>query len=273
MSRFASVFDGSTCSGWDRYYDYEVELGRGAVLPWLANRIDLNGLAVGDFGCHAGGVLQALREDGRVASGEGFDIDTRAVEGSPFVKDDRFSIAIGDLRAVAGRQYDLVLLHDVLEHVAEPATALEACARTLRPEGALFVTFPPYLSPFGGHQHVAANWTRAVPYLHLLPARLFFRLVELSDNEYLAAEDLYEELRSVREARLTMGRAEAAFARAGFRIERQQLFLFRPEFSVRYDIRVVDAGLLGRIKGLREFVVMGAFYLLRKAAPRTGASA
>jgi SAM-dependent methyltransferase len=268
MGRPGNLFDNAkTLAGGKGYYEYELEVGRSIVLPWLAKRMELEGLDVGDFGCHAGGVLQALREGGGIASGQGFDLDERAIRESPFPEDERFRLQVGNVLDLDDRTYDLILLRDVLEHVPERERIVDVCARTLRPGGRLFVSFPPYYSPFGGHQHVAANWTKLAPYLHLLPERLFMRLVKLEDNVYLASDDLLGDMTSVRATRLTIGKAEAAFARAGLRVESRQLFVLRPEFGVRYGIRALDAHGLGSVRGLRDLVVMGAFYLLRAPVP------
>jgi SAM-dependent methyltransferase len=265
MTRVGKLLSG-TLTGGEGYYDYEVELGRRVVVPWLERRLALRGLAVGDLGCHAGGLLHAFREQAGIASGEGFDLDERAIRNSPFPADERFRIGVGNILDVQSCVFHLVVLHDVLEHVPQRDAVLAACVRSLRPGGALFVSFPPYYSPFGGHQQVSSNWARLAPYLHLLPRRLFFRLLQLTDNEYLSAEQLRADLTSIRTARLTIAGAEAAFAAAGLRCDSRQLFLLRPEYAIRYGIAPLDAGPIGRIRGLRELLVMGAFYLLRAPA-------
>lgn len=266
MARLGNLLDSAkTLAGGASYYDYELAVGRSIVVRWLSARIDLAGRHVGDFGCHAGGILQALREAG-AESGEGFDLDERAVRESPFVEDENFTLTVGDALALEGRSYDLVILRDVLEHVPRRDDMLAACRRSLRPGGALFVSFPPYYSPFGGHQQVAANWPRLAPYLHVLPGSLFFRLVRLEDNVYLRAEDLLGDMTSVRQTRLTIGRAERAFRRAGLGVAHRQFFLLRPEYAVRYGLPSLGAGPIGAVPLVREALVMGAFYLLTSPA-------
>jgi SAM-dependent methyltransferase len=43
---------------------------------------------------------------------------------------------------LAGRQFDCVLLADVLEHLRDPGRLLDDCRRHLRPEGTLVVSLP-----------------------------------------------------------------------------------------------------------------------------------
>ena len=52
-------------------------------------------------------------------------------------------------------------------------------------------------------------------------------------------------------------------AAASFETVARELFLVRPEYTVRYGLRTRRAGALGRIPGARELAVNGGFYLLR----------
>jgi SAM-dependent methyltransferase len=207
-------------------------------------------------------MLEGLRESG-VGSATGFEVSEQVVLASRFVPDERFRIQIADLTEFTHTEtFDIVLLHDVLEHVEHCAPVLLAARRSLAPGGRVFVSFPPYWSPFGGHQHLAAGWARIVPYVHYLPARFFFRLAAPVDNEYMSREGSLGDLISVRRTRLSLAKAEREFAAAGLRPVASEFFLLRPEYTVRYGIRSQTAGMAGRLPGLREVLVNGAFYLL-----------
>ena len=248
------------------YFEYQRLVCAEVVIPWLAARLDLTGLDVGDFGAHQGGMLDALRESGLVASATGLELSAEIVASSPFVADDRFRLETADVtaRGPDARTFDLVLLHDVLEHIPELDAALGAVLDALAPGGHCFLSFPPYYSAFGGHQQLAAGWARATPFLHLLPAGAFFRLARPAANEYMTAEGALADMVSVRRTRLTLRGAERAVEGAGFGIVDRELFLVRPEYTVRYGVAKRGAGWLGRTPFLRELAVNGAFYLLRR---------
>ncbi len=250
------------------YFEYGRRLCDEVVLPWLAARLDLTGLDVGDFGAHEGGMLDGLRDSGLFASGIGLELSEDVVASSPFVADDRFRLEVADVtaRAPDAPTFDLVLMHDVLEHIPDYEGAVASVARALRPGGHLFVTFPPYYSYFGGHQHHARGFVRHVPFLHLLPRPVFFRLVRPPPSEYMSADADFEDILSVRATKLTLRRAERAFARARLEIVDRELFLMRPEYTVRYGVKTRRAGVLGRLPLVRGALVGGGFYLVR--APR-----
>jgi SAM-dependent methyltransferase len=250
------------------YFEYQRIVCRDIVVPWLAKRLKLEGLQVGDFGAHHGGMVDALRESGVVAGAVGVELNEEVVASSPFVPDEQFRLEVADVLVLAAARLDLdlVLLHDVLEHIPERGQALDAVRGLLRKDGYAFVSFPPYYSAFGGHQQYAGGLARVTPFVHYLPARLFYRVARPGEQEYMTAEGAHEDLVSVRSTRLTLAGAEQAFAGAGLHVVDRELFLVRPEYTVRYGLKARGAGALGRLPGFREVAVNGAFYLLQKGS-------
>lgn len=246
------------------YFEYQRVVCRDVVIPWLESRVALEGVSVGDFGAHHGGMVDALRESGLVGGAVGLELSEEVVASSPLAQDERFRLEVADLLHLeTGRAFDLVLLHDVLEHIPLYEAALVAIRRALTPDGAAFISFPPYYSAFGGHQQYARGAARWAPFVHLLPASLYFRLARPGEQEYMTADGAREDMVSVRGTRLTLGDAERAFARSGFEVVARELFLVRPEHTVRYGLETRRAGVLGRLPVARELFVNGAFYLLR----------
>src|SRR5262249_47474024 len=148
-------------------------------------------------------------------------------------------------------RFDLILIRDVLEHIPDHAGVLTKAAACLNPGGHVFISFPPYYSPFGGHQQLGSNVSRLLPYLHFLPEKLFFAAVKLEDNEYMTARDSRSDLVSVRRTRLTLQKTEADIRRAGLRLAVRDTYLLRPEFGVRYGIPTLRCNPLGALPVLR----------------------
>jgi len=248
------------------YFEYQRLVCSEVLIPWLAARLDLAGLQVGDFGAHHGGMLDALRDSGLVAGATGLELSADVVASSPFVGDERFRLEVADVMArdAGSPEFDLVLMHDVLEHIPERERALGAVHRALAPGGHVFVSFPPYYSAFGGHHQLAAGRIRLVPFAHLLPAGVFFGLARPSANEYLNADDARRDMLSVRRARLTLRAVECGLRAAGLEIVDRELYVVRPEYTVRYGMKTRRARVLGAMPLVRELAVNGAFYLARR---------
>jgi SAM-dependent methyltransferase len=166
-------------------------------------------------------------------------------------------------------KFDLILLHDVIEHTRNPVAILEKARTCLAHGGRIFVSFPPYYSPFGGHQQEAGNGIRFVPFIHYVPDRLFYALTRFRDTPYMSAESTQADIRSVRQTRLTLSKAERGFDRAGLHIETQEFFLFRPEFQIRYGLSSRSVPLVHRVPMVREITTLGAYYLLRSRFEET----
>ncbi|PZF93953.1 class I SAM-dependent methyltransferase [Micromonospora deserti] len=53
---------------------------------------------------------------------------------------------------------DVAFSSNVLEHVSEPTRMLDEMVRVTRPGGLLFVSYTPWLSPWGGHETAPWHW-------------------------------------------------------------------------------------------------------------------
>jgi 2-polyprenyl-3-methyl-5-hydroxy-6-metoxy-1,4-benzoquinol methylase len=88
-----------------------------------------------EVGCGAGGVLKAARAMG--LSAVGTEVSAEAAEYA--IRSEGFDIRIGlleDLK-LPEQSFEIILLHDVIEHVPSPMQLLRECARLLAPGGVL----------------------------------------------------------------------------------------------------------------------------------------
>lgn len=99
------------------------------------------GGAVLDLGCASGGLLALLRpRAGRLA---GLELSATAARAAAEVADEVVQGALEDAELpFAAGAFDLVVLADVLEHLADPAAALARAAGWCRPGGAVLVSVP-----------------------------------------------------------------------------------------------------------------------------------
>jgi SAM-dependent methyltransferase len=93
-----------------------------------------------DVGCASGGLLAELA--GRAGRREGIEIDTVAAEAARAHAD---AVHVGDIETVGGPApgtCDVVVLGDVLEHLADPLPAMRRASAWARPEGWIVVSLP-----------------------------------------------------------------------------------------------------------------------------------
>lgn len=78
---------------------------------------------------------------------------------------DRFTFVLGDAANMPfeDESFDVLIMNDAMEHVAEPEKVLSEAYRVLKKGGRLYVNFPPYNHPFGAH----LSDVIAIPWVHL----------------------------------------------------------------------------------------------------------
>jgi len=254
------------------YWAFQYQLGRQVIVPALRRRGAFQpGYTVAEIGSGEGGVLMAFIAEGATAA-LGTDIDSpRLMLGRQiatalnwpvtFVEHNILTDSIPE--AWHGR-YDLVLLRDTLEHLESPETALLQIARLLRPGGYLYISFPPYYSPFGGHQHLLRTFWGKLPYMHLLPNPLFQRLTARGQ------EPGRSEVRRLRHIRLSFRRFLRAVQVTGYRVLFQEHYLLRPAFRFRLGLPLPVIMLTWPCRQLPElfqFICTEASYLLQWPHP------
>jgi 2-polyprenyl-3-methyl-5-hydroxy-6-metoxy-1,4-benzoquinol methylase len=239
---------------------YEYQLSLDCTVPLLIRwGIDPDGLWVMDLGCGSGGLVLALAAQG--AHCLGVDLRPERIQaGREMAAQQQVEVDLrtGDILRMGAleRRYDLVILSEIVEHLETAAYVLELlmwCREQLSPKGRIYVSFPPWFSPFAGHQ---AGWEviRYIPWYHLLPDRL---KKLLAPGHALAYLEFAQELNH-----LTIHTFEKIAKQAGLEPVSRELYLIRPEYRYRYGIPELRSSPLARIPVIREFVAMGAYYLL-----------
>ena len=117
-------------------------------LEIMRRHVDLEDKSILDIGCGVGAFVRRLREfSSRVA---GIDVDReRVTEGGKAVPD--LALAVGERLPFADGAFDVILLHEVLEHVTDDQATLREANRLLRPGGRVVIFCPNRLYPFETH--------------------------------------------------------------------------------------------------------------------------
>ncbi len=257
----------------DRYYwRYQFLLGDRILVPMLREWGHFFlGIRVFEFGCGEAGVLGAFAHAG-AQQAVGADISDYRIavgkriataSGLPLVLERR-DLLDEPVPPTWQKQFDLVIMRDVIEHLDDTERALAVVEELLAPGGAVLVTFPPYFSPYGGHQHLLKTPLAAFPWVHVLPKPLFSWIVNRSSR----AADRDEVLR-LRQIALTIRTFERAVAHTGLRIIRSQCYLLRPVFRFKFGLPSLELPRLIARTPLAEVFALEAFYVLRAAADKS----
>jgi len=121
--------------------------------------IDLKGKDVLDVGCGLGGkTLFHLQKGARSVTGLDISQTNVQIARSCFMERQpdssrRPGLVVADAAAMpfADNSFDLAISTYTFEHLADPAKVLGEIQRVIKPGGEIFISFPPYFSPWGAH--------------------------------------------------------------------------------------------------------------------------
>ena len=168
------------------------------ILPWISRCLDLKGKKVLEIGCGTGSSTAALAH--YVKQIEGYDIHSLALAGArkrmEIMQLDNVRLHLVDeqsliaqIQASPTQQFDIILLYAVLEHqtVEERLETLQYCWKELSEGGIMVVIDTPNIL------HYYDLHTSRLPFLHLLPDRIYARYAAYSPREAFARAFLQSE--------------------------------------------------------------------------------
>ncbi len=238
------------------------------IIPWIENYVRIGkGTKVMDIGCGEGGVLKAFVEKGCI--GLGIDLSLARIENARKIQIDYVNqgklqfIAknIYDFTAEEHHQWDLIIFKDSIEHIPNQAKIIAYCKQFLKPDGFIFLGFPAWRMPFGGHQQILPSkfWSK-LPYYHLLPMPLYKACLKFATND----EGYVQELVEIKRLGLTTTRFEHIVQEVGYQIVGKKLWLINPIYTYKFGLKArVLPRWLERFGGFRDFFTTTAFYLIQ----------
>lgn len=243
------------------YWKYEYDVTAGYMVPLLERwGVAIRDRAVIDVGCGEGGGVCALHDRG--ARCVGFDVEAERIRAAGLLKGDRaVAMTTGDLYASElpwkGDAFDLVVLHDVFEHLERKEHVLRVLKEYAGPAGHIMITFPPYYSAYGAHQQLLRWGPARMPFFHLIPFALSQVVPRLKDESpYFVGE-----VRKLGALKMGMAKFERLLRPAGLHVAHREAYLISPN-HIRFGLTPVPAGPIARIPLVRELLCSGVVYLL-----------
>lgn len=155
------------------YAEWQYQKGEDTVryfLPYHSLEKIFRHKVVLDIGCGAGGKTIYYASQG-VSKIIGLEILDRYREeaeqlAKKYHQTNVFSYVVGDASHTSFQDntFDSIIMNDAMEHVSHPEAVLTECYRILKPEGCLYINFPPYFHPYGAHLSDAIS----IPWVHVL---------------------------------------------------------------------------------------------------------
>lgn len=219
-----------------------------------------------EIGCGDGGNLLPFAKMGCYTLGvdidEGRIADARKFFTNCNTKGDFIASDVFLLKELYG-SFDVIICHDVIEHISDKRGFLSLLPQFLTKDGIVFMSFPAWQMPFGGHQQICRSKVIShLPFVHLLPKAIYHLLLITFRED----DSCVKELMSIKETRTTIELFERVLKNIGtFDIIDRTLWLINPHYETKFRLHPRQLSrCLGAIPNIRNFFTTSCFYVLTK---------
>ena len=244
----------------ERHFYEQKDFTQNYLLPYFQKNIpNFHKAKVLEVGCAEGGLLEVLQDLGMYARGVELSPErvSIATEKNPKLKIDVGDITDPSLPEKLGETFDMIIMREVIEHVPNKYAAFDNLYKLLNEKGYLFMSFPPKYSPFAGHQQIAQSFLKAVPYLHMLPETILRPIADSLGEK----KDYVDEIKFHYSTGCSINQFEHHYLMKNFKIIKEEFFLFRPIYALRFGLPTLK---LPNLLGIRECISFGCESLLQK---------
>lgn len=236
------------------------------IKPYITVNTNLNILEVG---CGEGGVIKPFAEAG--CNVLGVDLSLGKIENAKRYLQEQINngnaefstqnIYEEDFLNKYKNSFDFIILKDTIEHIPEQEKFMPYLQNFLKPKGYIFLGFPPWCMPFGGHQQVLKSKIASkLPYYHILPKPIYKFMLKSFGESDLAIESLME----IKDTRISTYRFEKICKQANYEIVKRTIWFINPIYKYKFGFKArKQLGIVNAIPGFRDFVSTCAYYLIQ----------
>lgn len=217
-----------------------------------------------EIGCGDGGNLVPFAKRG--CSVLGVDIATSRIEVAKscfatlglegtFIASDIFSVK--ELE----HQFDLIICHDVFEHIFDKNQFLANLKKYVKPGGMVFMSFPAWQMPFGGHQQICRNKLLShLPFYHILPRPIYRWMLRMGKE----TDGVVNELMDIKTTRCPIELFERLAKNNELQVIDRRFYFINPHYEVKFRLKPRRlTPLIGCIPWVRNFFTTSCFYILK----------
>lgn len=240
------------------------------VIPYIDQFKKINSSSrILEIGCGEGGNLMPFVDMGCECMG--IDLNKRKIDlaneiyaehknkdNTSFLYEDIYE---SDLDKVG--TFDLVIMRDVIEHIHNQERFFSHLKNFLKPDGLVFIGFPPWYMPFGGHQQITSSkFLSKLPYYHILPKPIYKGILNLFKEPKVTVEALLE----IKDTGITIERIRRIIRSEKYEIVNETMYLLNPNYDVKFGLKPKkQIGLIKALPFFRNVFSTCCYYLLKKS--------
>ncbi|MDZ4822413.1 MAG: class I SAM-dependent methyltransferase [Flavobacteriales bacterium] len=236
------------------------------VIPYINRLLPVTpDLIVAEIGCGEGGNLKPFLDIGcrvigidiagnKISNGLKFFDNHPGKSKLTLIAEDIYKVNPDTLRP-----FDLVIMRDTLEHIPDQDSFLEHLKKFLAPSAKVFLGFPPWRMPFGGHQQICRNsFLSKLPYFHLLPHPFYIGILKLFRENEATVKELLE----VKKTRISIIRFKKILAKRNYKIDNEVFYMINPNYEVKFKLRTRKLPGILNVPYLKDFFTTTYYCLI-----------
>lgn len=248
-----------------QYFNELAQTSRKYFIPFIQRFKPLdNGSRILEIGCGDGGNLLPFAQMGCYTLGvdiaKGRIADARRFFESCGAKGDFIASDVFQLKELRG-SFDIIICHDVIEHIGDKRRFLSLLPQFLAKGGVIFMSFPAWQMPFGGHQQIChGKLISHLPFIHLLPTSIYRLLLKASGENDVCINELL----SIKETRMPIELFEHKLKAIGsLAVKDRTLWLINPHYETKFNLhpRLLPKW-IARLSYIRDFFTTSCFYVI-----------
>ena len=249
------------------YFHELAQTSRKYFIPYIGQFKQLSrDCRILEIGCGDGGNLLPFAQMGCYTLGvdiaEGRIDDARRFFAECGAKGDFIASDVFLLEELHG-SFDIIICHDVIEHIGDKHRFLSLLPQFLASDGIIFMSFPAWQMPFGGHQQICrSRLVSHLPFIHLLPTALYRWLLRALGED----KTCIKELMSIKEMRTPIELFERTLKSIGtLTIADRTLWLINPHYETKFGLRPRRLSKwLSAIPYVSNYFTTSCFYVLTR---------
>lgn len=254
----------------ERYYTELAQTSEEYILPYIERFHKISSEdTILEVGCGEGGLLYPFAKKNCQITG--IDISKGKIENaSMFFKKRKMlgyfyvTDVLEDNTDIAEKVFSIIIAHDVIEHIELESKRrfMEMIGKHAAQDGIIYIGFPAWQMPFGGHQQTCSKTISSkMPFTHLLPIKAYQTYLRKCGED----EGRIAELTSIYRSRMTIEKFEALCSDTGFEILDRTLWLINPHYKAKFNLIPLKLPFfISAIPHLRNMFSTSCFYILKR---------
>lgn len=232
------------------------------VIPFIEKHRPVNPEStVLEIGCGEGGNIKPFLDLGCKVTG--IDLNEGQIDIARDIYKDHpenrnLTLICEDIYQVTdlNQKFDIIIIRDVIEHIPNQERFLPFIKRFLNTNGLIFIGFPPWQNPFGGHQQICSNrFLSHLPWFHLLPRSVYEKILIRGG---VSPDGLLE----IKDTGISLERFLSIVRKENFTIKEEILYFINPNYEIKFNLRPRKLWAVLNIPYLRNFYTTCGYYLL-----------